>query len=153
MKKLNKRQIIILVVAALCVLYAVYELVIIGPAAKKVKTEAKLVARESIVNRLNSDLMKYAVAGADAYIVKRAEKDWTKNPFWDRSAYREYFGKEANSGLASKMTYSGYIDAGRRKMAIINGWEYEAGESIDIEGYMLKKRGPVEGFNFESQYG
>ena len=35
MKKLNKRQIIILAVAALFVLYAVYELFLAGPAAKK----------------------------------------------------------------------------------------------------------------------
>ena len=27
-------------------------------------------------------------------------------------------------------------------MAIINGWEYEAGQSLDVEGYLLKRVTP-----------
>jgi len=27
-------------------------------------------------------------------------------------------------------------------MAIINGWEYEAGQPLDVEGYLLKKVTP-----------
>ena len=40
MKKLEKRQIIILAIAALFVLYAIYDLLIAGPAAKKASKQA-----------------------------------------------------------------------------------------------------------------
>ncbi len=142
MKKLNNRQIIILTVAVLCVFYAIYELVIVGTVAKKKITESKPAAHESFVTELNNDLVKYVIAKKDTYIIDRAETSWNKNPFWDRSAYREYVGKETSGDLATKIIYSGYVDAGRKKLAIINGWEYEAGDFLDIKGYILKKVTP-----------
>jgi len=142
MKKLNNRQIIILAVAALCVFYAIYELAGVGTVAKKTGTAVKPPARESFVNTLNTDLMKYTIANADKYIIERAETSWNKNPFWDRSSYREYVGKESGGDLATKIVYSGYVDAGRKKLAIINGWEYEAGDSLDVKGYILKNVAP-----------
>jgi len=142
MKKLNNRQIIILAVAVLCVFYAIYELAGVGTVAKKTGTAAKPAARESFVNTLNTDLMRYTIANADKYIIERAETSWNKNPFWDRSSYREYVGKESGGDLATKIVYSGYVDAGRKKLAIINGWEYEAGDSLDVKGYILKNVAP-----------
>lgn len=141
MEKLNKRQIIILAIAALCALYAAYEFFIARPATQKAKIEATPVQLEFFVNNLNNDLGKYRVAGSDAYIARRAETDWGKSPFWDRDSYREFVGNEAGSG-AAKIIYSGYVDTGRKKMAIINGWEYEAGESLETEGYVLKSVTP-----------
>ena len=142
MQKLNKRQIVILVVAALFVLYAGYELLIAGPAAKKAKIQAKPVEISSYVNALSSDLSKNKVSDVDAYIAKRAELDWHGNPFWDRTSYREFVGKDAISGAGAKLIYSGYVDTGRAKMAIINGCEYGVGESLDVEGYVLKAVAP-----------
>ena len=146
MKKLNTRQIIILAIAALCVLYAVYELLIARPAAQKAKavaTENNTVAVQSFVNTLSSDLTKYKVAGVDAYIAKRAEADWNKNPFWEKTSYREFAGKEEGGVAAAKIIYSGYVETGGKKVAIINSFEYEAGEKLDVEGYVLKQVTPL----------
>jgi hypothetical protein len=141
MKKLNKRQIIILAIAALLVLFAVYELLIARPANKN-KMEAKPVESSSFTNTLSNDLMRYKLAGVDAYVAGRAETEWGKNPFWEQKAYREFVGKEKDGGVEVKIVYSGYVDTGRKKMAIINGWEYEAGDPLEIEGYVLKKVTP-----------
>lgn len=142
MKKPEKRQIIILAIAALFVLYAGYEFLIAGPAAKKAKTETKPVEISSFVDTLSNDFMKYKSAGVDAYIAKRAEAEWGKNPFWERNAYREFAGNDAGSS-SSRIVYSGYVDTGGKQMAIINGWEYAAGESLEIEGYVLKSVNPT----------
>lgn len=128
---------IILAIAALFVLYALYVFFIAKPADKKKGTETKPVEISSYVNTLTSDLTKNRVTDVDVYIAKKAEMEWTNNPFWERSSYREFAGKEAGRG-ASKIVYSGYVDAGRKKMAVINGTEYEVGESIEIEGYVLE---------------
>lgn len=141
MKKLEKRQIIILAVAALFALYAAYELLIAGPAAKKAKIQDAAVQTETVAQAADAgDMTTYQVSAAEAYIVKKAEADWGKSPFWEKAAYREFVGREAAASVASavKIIYSGYMEAGRKKIAIINGVEYERGEALEIEGYVLK---------------
>jgi hypothetical protein len=140
MKKLEKRQIIILVVAALCALYAAYEFLIARPAAKKAKKQTAPVAETSSINTLASDLANYKVSSVDLYIEEKAEMDWGKSPFWEKTAYQEFAGKETAGAevAAAQFIYSGYIDTGRKKIAVINGAEYAAGEPLEVKGYMLK---------------
>ena len=145
MGKLNKRQMIILAVAGLFIFYAIYILFVAKPGTKKGKAIAQQAEFNSFVNSVSNDLMKNGVAGIDAFIVKRAEADWKRNPFLERPVYREWVAKEsaaAGSGSAVKIIYSGYVDSGRNKMAIINGLEYRAGEQLEMEGYMLKNITP-----------
>ena len=144
MKKLEKRQIIILAVAAIFALYAAYELLIAGPAAKKAKMHAAAAQTESVANVTGATVAGYQVSAAEAYIVKIAETDWNKNPFWEKASYQEFAGKEAGAPAVNtaKIIYSGYMESGRKKVAIINGAEYEIGEALDIEGYVLKSVSP-----------
>ena len=142
MNTLNKRQIVILAIMGVAVLFAAYDFIIGQPAAKKAKIEAKPVEIESFVKTITGDVVKGKIAGVDEYIIKKAEMEWTKNPFWPRSEYREFAGNEAGGGLVAKIVYSGFVDAGRKKMAIINGFEYQPGDALDIEGYVLKSVTP-----------
>jgi hypothetical protein len=138
MKKLEKRQIIILSIAALFVLYAIYDLLIVGSVAKKAKTAARPAEIETVVNTLSGDLMKYKAGGVDAYLAKRAETDWGNSPFWERESYRVFAGSREGGVTGVKFIYSGYVDTGREKIAIVNGVEYQPGEALEIEGYELK---------------
>jgi hypothetical protein len=145
MDKLKKRQIIILSIAVLCVVYAAYEFLIATPASNEVKTNDNPLEISTLVSGLTNDLMKDAQAGMDAYIIARAEADWQKNPFWDRSSYKEWAviqGAAGGSGSAAKIIYSGYVDAGIIKIAIINGLEYRVGEQLEMAGYVLKRVTP-----------
>lgn len=142
MQNLNKRQIIIIAIMAIAVIFAAYDFFISQPAVKKAKMEAKPVEIESFVTGISTDVTKAKVAGVDAYIIKIAEMDWGRSPFWSRIEYREFAGNEAGGGLAAKIIYSGYVDSGRKRMAVINGYEYESGDALDIEGYILKSVTP-----------
>lgn len=149
MDKLKKRQIIILSIAALFAVYAGYELLIASPASKKVKTNENNQEISTLVGGLTNDLIKDAEAGVDEYIITRAEADWKRNPFWDRnsSSYKEWVatqGAAGGSGSAAKIIYSGYVDAGIMKIAIINGLEYRVGEQLEMEGYVLKRVTPSQ---------
>jgi len=143
MEKLNKRQIIILSIAGLCVLYAAYEYLIASPAINHVGTSDKHLEISNMVSGLTNELIKDVQAGMDAYIITRAEADWQKNPFWDRgsSAYKEWAATQGG-GSTTKIIYSGYVDAGSSKIAIINGLEYRVGEQLEIEGYVLRQITP-----------
>ncbi|MDD3250429.1 MAG: hypothetical protein PHF23_08710 [Smithellaceae bacterium] len=144
MKKLNTRQMIILAVATVAVLYAGYELLIAGPSAKKAARATAPVEEKAVLSALASDIMSNKATAADIYVAQRAEAPWSKNPFWDKASYRAFARKEEIKGAPEgpKVVYSGYVEAGTRKMAIINGWEYEAGQALDVEGYLLKKVTP-----------
>ena len=143
MPKLNKRQIIILALMACAVLYAVYELFFAGSAKNTATIQKSAISPDSsaAVPSINEPL-----AAVNAYIITRAEADWPRNPFIERNAYKDWAAREgAASGAtvaAVKIIYSGYLDAGARKMAIINGLEYSPGDKLEMEGYVLKEIRP-----------
>jgi hypothetical protein len=142
MEKLNKRQIIILTLMGIAVLYGAYEIFFAGPSGKK--TAQVKVEDNQISSSLAAVLANNPAEKNDAYIVARAETDWKKNPFWDRNLYKQWAAKDdtAGSKTAVKIVYSGFIDSGNKKMAIINGLEYGIGEKLDMEGYVLKNITP-----------
>jgi hypothetical protein len=133
-----------LVLMALAVLYGIYEIIFSSPAADKtptIKTYNSTI-NSNIIAILNNPLEKL-----DAYIIERAEADWKSNPFLDSHLYKEWLAREQTldtSKIAAKIIYSGYVDSGKKKMAIINGMEYSEGEKLEIEGYVLKNIKPAK---------
>lgn len=158
MGNLKKREIIILVIAALFVLYAGYEYLIARPASKKVETSANVdsVKKNTSISELTNDLGKDKLTDFDAYAIKRIETDWGKNPFWEKNSYKEWAAKEdaAKGGsTAAKIIYSGYVDSGKNKMAVINGLEYRIGEQLETEGYYLRQISPSKVIIFNKNTG
>ena len=84
----------------------------------------------------------------DTYLLSRAETEWPKDPFLQPGLIvksevtvekkEEVFDEEVN------FTYSGYLDIGNRKLAIIDGMEYEIGEALKDGKYYIKKITPVQ---------
>jgi hypothetical protein len=145
MDRLKKREIIILVIAALFILYAGYEYLIAGPASKKVKTSTESVNINTSTTGITKDLGKDKITDFDAYVIRRMEADWGKNPFWKKDLYKDWVNREGvakGNGVLAKIIYSGYVDSGKNKMAIINGLEYRLGEELELEGYVLKQITP-----------
>lgn len=141
MAKLNKRQIIIIIITILVILYGAYEWIIAGKKQKDTK-EMEPVVESNYLNIITGDLMKNPVNLANAYVVERAEADWGKNPFWEKGSYVEWARRDdvkTKDDPASKIIYSGYVDAGKKKMAVINGLEYSVGEKLETGDYVLKK--------------
>ena len=155
MAKLKKREIIILVIAALFVLYAGYQYLIAGPASKKVKTSTESVNINTSITGITKDLGKDKITDFDAYLVKRMEADWGKNPFWKKDLYKEWVNREgvAKVGVLAKIIYSGYVDSGKIKLAVINGFEYRIEEQLEIEGYVLKQIMPSKVIIFNKNTG
>jgi hypothetical protein len=146
MAELKKREIIILVIAALFVLYAGYEYLIAGPANRKIitNTGSDSVDINNSITGITKDLGKDKITDFDAYVVKRMEADWGRNPFWKKDMYKAWVNKEglAKGGILAKIIYSGYVDSGKIKLAVINGFEYRIEEQLEIEGYVLKQITP-----------
>jgi hypothetical protein len=157
MAKLKTREIIILVIAALFILYAGYEYLIAAPANKKIitSTSAESVNINNSITGITKDLGKDKITDFDAYVVKRMEADWGKNPFWKKDSYKAWAVREgtASGSVLAKIIYSGYVDSGKNKMAVINGFEYRIGEQLEIEGYVLKQITPSKVLIFNKNTG
>lgn len=153
MNNLKTSEKILIALAALLVIafvgYYGYQFLTASPANKKVEASENNKEISTPANDSNNNLAADAEGVTDKYIKTKAESAWVKNPFWDRTsgAYLEWATlKRTASGAptASKIIYSGYIDAGKLKMAIINGLEYRAGEQLEMEGYVLEQVTPSQ---------
>ncbi len=144
MSKLNRRQIIILFVMVVAVFYGAYEL-LIAPRTKQdvVDIGKKSVELDTFINEISTYIPKGSHATSDSYMIKRAESHWMRDPFYERKSYREWVKvkEPAKAGSGAQKVifdYSGYVNIKDKKIAVINGVEYESGDTLEIEGYILK---------------
>ena len=145
MPKLTRQQIIILSVMILVIFFAVYDF-FIAPRTKMelIDVGKKTSELEAFLTDITTRLPKGSLSSADAYVLSRAESAWVHDPFFERRFLREWEKRKerarAGGGLSQKVSfsYSGYIKVSDRNLAIINGVEYEAGDPLEIGGYVLK---------------
>ncbi|MBW2220872.1 MAG: hypothetical protein JRF40_15535, partial [Deltaproteobacteria bacterium] len=78
-----------------------------------------------------------------AYILQQAAEKWKKDPFVQSLGNFDVADKEESyqSGLSgpASILFSGFIHAGDKMLAIINGLEYEEGDVMGNGGYSVKK--------------
>jgi hypothetical protein len=155
MPKLNKRQIIILAVTAVVLIYGAYDW--LKPSAKKsglalsgAKTAEKTPDISTVLDAAGS-LSRDPSAKADARIISRVGMEWRGDPFYaGRIPLAELFKDSAKAGSPggtekkTAVVYTGYMKAGNRQLAVINGNEYEAGETLAPQGYVLRSISPTK---------
>lgn len=134
--KVSTREIVIVCIMLIAVLYGVYSL-FIAPSSKPVKSVSlksvteidKLITDASEVLKISGSYPVYAaIAGS-------AEHPWDSDPF-----YHEKTASLTVGDLGLK--YSGYLEIGRKKMAIINNVGYEIGDKLEIAEYIVKHISP-----------
>jgi hypothetical protein len=166
MPKLEPRQIVILGIMLLAILYGAYELLFTGrkgPAAPAPVTARSGADLTTFITDMSAVLGKDAPSQIDAQAIQRAEADWLRNPFspprsdphWATATGGPLAGGAAVAAAGpakASFNYTGYVDMGHKKIAIVNGNAYAAGDALDVEGYVLKGVTPsrITLFNRES---
>jgi hypothetical protein len=150
MTKLTKQQIILLSVMLLFIVGAIFYFLVPNKARKTVEdTGQKLAELKAFVSTVNASLAKEA-GGADSRVIGLAEAGWSGNPFYDKKSYKDW---AVAKGLAKateepsqklNIRYTGYVEAGKEKIAIINGTEFSVGDTIGLDGYVLKEILPTK---------
>jgi hypothetical protein len=154
MANLKKREIIILAIAGLFILYAGYVYLFAGSTSKKVATSGDSVKMETSLSGLKDDLNRSKLSDLDAYVVRKTGVNGSRNPFLTRDLYRSWVAKDGSAGnMLIKIVYSGYVESGKNRMAIINGLEYRTGEQLKEEGYILKQITPLKVLIFDKRTG
>ena len=160
MPKLTTRQMIILGVMGVVILFAAYEL-FFAKGKKPVTIDAgkNITELNTFISEMTVAIGKDTPSPVDAYMIKRAEAGWARDPFYERNTYKDWAVTKdpAQAGGASaqknQFNYTGYVALGNKQIAIINGIEYGVGDALDVEGYILKKIHPskIIIFNKESR--
>jgi hypothetical protein len=136
---MKKREKIILAVMGVALLGAAYILLSDRSSPQtNVVTEQNLASVKAFSAQLTEDLKKDILTGPDRYVLERAEAEWASDPFLAKklSSAVETAGG-AVGGEPANFAYSGYLEAGRKRLAIINGMEYQVGEQLEPGGYIV----------------
>ena len=144
---MSNREKIIVVFAVLALVYGVY-IVFLEPQAQ----QPTFSTSQNELEDLNIFITKVAAATKeglsekDSYIIKRAENPWRRDPL---IRLRQAVQTEEETAQARKKTgpegeilYTGYLEMGTMRLAIINGTEYSAGERLEQGGYVVQSISP-----------
>ena len=144
---MSKREKIIVGLMVVAALYGGYTFLFSGSAGGKKKSYGQpQVGVNDLVAGLIKRIQGADTTAADTEILEKSSAQWQKDPFLvvkKSRAPEEETEKEpeiiARGDLTGSFNYSGYMEMGKNKLAIINGREYEEGDQLAIQGAALKK--------------
>jgi hypothetical protein len=95
-----------------------------------------------------ADTIKAASSESSALIVQKAEAAWKQDPFLEirkaQAPRPDTTGPKDPGRLPVNLVYSGFIELGAKRMAIINGMEYEVGDTVNPSGFTIKSVQPTK---------
>jgi hypothetical protein len=136
---MSKREKILVGLMSLAVVYGIYVWFLSAPqqtASVKGHNQQKL---------LNAFIIKVAEKTTTglpkkmAYVLEKAEAKWERDPLIriePKTAAEEEDSQQPV--LSSKVTYTGFLRMGDKRLAIINGMEYETGDRLEPSGFIIR---------------
>jgi hypothetical protein len=138
---MTKREKIIVGIMMLTVGYGAIELLLprakTGSAAPAMQTKESLSAFISKV----ADTAKGTASESSALVIQKAEAGWKQDPFLiirKPPPVAETRTSKETARATPNLAYSGFLEIGPKRLAIINGMEYEAGERVNPGGFSIK---------------
>lgn len=123
-------------------IYAVYALFLSGPPqVTSGNPEKRLEDARTFVLDVSALLAKDDTSETDTYIITRAAAEWGKEPFLISEQPIETGTSRTEADMQVQVvpfSYTGYLKAGHKTLAVINGMEYEIGEILDPGEYRIK---------------
>ena len=148
------REKIIVGVMCLTIVYGAYELLGNRGSGKRERADAPktnpLEELRGFVADVTQKMVKEKMSVEYQYMVERAGMAWVKDPFIASSALlkseaapKTPAAKETKSSASvPDFVYTGFLQLGDKKLAVINGTEYTEGESLGLQGYYIKSIAP-----------
>ncbi|MFO7761818.1 MAG: hypothetical protein R6V20_09435 [Desulfobia sp.] len=124
---------------ALLVVYTGYSYLYESPADKDGDNGRSTGELNKFVKETSLLLREGELSEVQAYSIRRAEAGWQRNPFYapPLKEEKESKGKKDNA-VDKKFIYSGFLEGGGKRIAIINGLEYEVGETLGGDKFVLQ---------------
>ena len=157
---MSLREKVIVLLAVLAALYGAYELGLKNlftgdrPAEQAADRQEPQGGIESDVASFTAEIIKTSesvkLSPRETHILEHGKAEWSRDPFIDATTAMAMKAAEAGDAEGEKnktaaqkqFTYSGYIALGDMKLAVINGMEYEEGETLKETAYVVQRIRP-----------
>ena len=151
---MTTREKIIVGLMVLTVIFGAYTLFFssdtaISPQATRAEPVADL---QKFVIQVAKNIQTTIPTEAETHRLEQASRNWQKDPFLtsvaalttelERSLPVEVAKEKPVPAEAPDLRYSGFLQVGAKRMAIINGMEYEEGEMLPASGYFIRSITP-----------
>jgi hypothetical protein len=139
---MTTREKIIFGLMVLAVVYGVYTIFFATPpdeAAFEPGGNRELVALNSFITKV-ADKTKNSLSKEQAYVLQKAQTEWKQDPLVqiEPKISREEEAARQPLVLDSKILYTGFLQLGNKRLAILNGLEYEIGDRLEPGGLVLR---------------
>ena len=148
---MTTREKVIVGLMCLTIVYGAYEVVGSKTSRKKPppSPDNPMGELKSFVAEIGKKLNMGRPAGDYAYIVTQAGNTWGKDPFIHSPGALKKSPPTNNAAPSpkreeyrSRFSYTGFMQSGKVKMAIINGTEYTVGEAMEDRSFYVKSISP-----------
>ena len=126
----------------LSVIYGVYTIFFAAPREGETlvsSSDKELEALNSFITKV-ADKTKNSLTEEEAYILQKAQEEWKQDPLMQIKPQISKAEKEARQPLVldTKLLYTGYLQMGGKRLAIINNLEYEIGDKLEPGGLIVR---------------
>ena len=137
---MTNREKIIVGLAALALGYGAMELLLPRAKVAPVSQPQSLEGLNAFITKV-ADATRVGTAEASAMVIQKAEAAWKQDPFLEiqkAKAVKPPDKPTTETARLPNLVYNGFIELGSKRLAIINGQEYEAGDKLSPGGFTIK---------------
>jgi len=125
----------------LSVVYGVYIMFFESP--KQANTfssggDRELEALNTFITKI-ADKAKSGVSKEQAYALDKAQAAWKQDPLVELEAKKVKVDTGPEPVLDARVQYTGFLQMGDARLAIINGMEYEPGDRLEPGGFIIRR--------------
>jgi hypothetical protein len=140
---MTTREKIIVALMVLSVIYGIYIVFFAGPreeAAFKPGGDKELEALNTFITKV-ADKTKNNLSKEQAYVLDKAQAEWKQDPLMHIKTplTKEEEDELQPLKLESEILYTGFLEMGNKRLAILNGVEYEVGDRLEPDGLVIQK--------------
>jgi len=142
---MGTREKILVALMVLAVLYGAFELFLSPPEKRgpEKKSGPDIESVRQMAEEITSRIEQAKLTALQKNTLNLAGQQWEPDPFYVLPEEEAVAAEDSGSkGSSKSLKYTGYLEVGDTRMAIINGVEYRMGESLEKGGGVVKRITP-----------
>jgi hypothetical protein len=138
---MSNREKIIVALMVVSVIFGIY--IVFFESPKQTTTVNPAADRElEVLNTFITKVAEKTQSGPSkeqAYILNKAQSAWKQDPLVQLEAKKVDVDTGPEPMLDARVQYTGFLQMGDTRLAIINGMEYEAGDHLEPGGFIIRR--------------
>lgn len=142
---MGTREKILVALMVLAVLYGAFELFLRPPEKRgpEKKSGPDIESARQMAEEVTSRIEQAKLTALQKNTLNLAGQQWGRDPFYVLPEEQALSTTETgDNGRSGSLKYTGYLEVGDTRMAIINGVEYRMGERLEKGGGVVKRITP-----------